>query len=321
MKRTLSRPLFVRVAVTAGLLLALITGGCAALQHEERELTFRPAREAASWYAGLPAGVEEVTVPIPAGDGGDHIDAWWWPAEDASAPAVLYLHGARWNLTGQVYRLRQLRDFGFSVFAIDYRGFGRSAGELPSEETVYQDARAAWNWLAQRQPDRARRFIYGHSLGGAVAIDLAASLEPSQPAAGLIIESTFTSLADIAAELSSRWLPFSLLLSQKFDSIDKMTKVSAPVLIVHGEGDRYVPYRFSQALFDAAKAPKKLLLVEGGSHNNSMFTGEEQYREALSELFGLHTSDEPVVPAAAPSRLSRSHRKLSAGDRAPAHKS
>src|SRR3954471_2414843 len=151
MRRTLSRPWFVRAAVIGGLLLALVTGGCAALQHEERELTFRALRDAASWYSGLPDGVQEVTLPVPSDDGQAQIDAWWWPANDASAPTLLYLHGARWNLTGQVYRLRQLRDFGFSIFAIDYRGFGRSAGELPSEETVYEDARAAWNWLAQRQ--------------------------------------------------------------------------------------------------------------------------------------------------------------------------
>ena len=301
----LSQRWFIRSAVTAGIALVLVTGGCAALQHEERQLTFRALRDAASWYSGLPQGVQEVSLPVASDEGNAHIDAWWWPAANPSAPAVLYLHGARWNLTGQVYRLQQLRDFGFSVVAIDYRGFGRSDGELPSEETVYQDARSAWNWLAQRQPDASKRFIYGHSLGGAVAIDLAASLKSSQPAAGLIIESTFTSLADIAAELSSHWLPFSLMLSQKFDSLAKMTQVSSPVLVVHGQGDRYVPYRFSQALYDAAKAPKKLLLVEGGSHNNSMFAGEEAYRQALVDLFGLRPSDPDADEAGAPATAAR----------------
>ena len=104
------------------------------------------------------------------------IHAWWWPAVAKDAPAVLYLHGTRWNLTGQTSRIDQLHAFGFSVLAIDYRGFGKSDGDLPSEQTVYEDARVAWNRLTELQPDASKRFIYGHSLGGAVAIDLAARL-------------------------------------------------------------------------------------------------------------------------------------------------
>ena len=109
-------------------------------------------------------------------------------------PAVLYLHGTRWNLTAQVRRISQLRELGFSVLAIDYRGFGESPGDLPSERTVYQDAQAAWERLVQLQPEAERRFIYGHSLGGAIAVDLAEHLaEGNEPkAAGLIVESTFT---------------------------------------------------------------------------------------------------------------------------------
>ena len=132
-------------------------------------------------------------------------EAWWWPAPRADAPAVLYLHGTRWNLTAQVRRISQLRELGFSVLAIDYRGFGESPGDLPSERTVYQDARAAWERLVQLQPEAERRFIYGHSLGGAIAVDLAEHLaEGNQPkAAGLIVESTFTDLAAAAAAVAN----------------------------------------------------------------------------------------------------------------------
>jgi alpha-beta hydrolase superfamily lysophospholipase len=250
----------------------------------------------------LPDGVHEFDIPVSSSADAQHIHAWWWPAENANAPVVLYLHGTRWSLTGQVFRLEQLRDFGFSVLAIDYRGFGKSDGDLPSEKTVYEDAHAAWNWLVTQQPDPARCFIYGHSLGGAVAVDLAASLSehdapsPKAPAAapqrsiqagGLIIESTFTTLADMAHEVTYSWVPVGLLLSQKFDSMSKMAKVTMPVLVVHGAADRYVPSRFSQQLYDVATAPKKLLLVEGGSHNNSMRAGADQYRQALDQLFGL----------------------------------
>src|SRR5437667_5577382 len=173
---TSRRPLVKRLGITVVTVGALLAGGTAALEHEERQLVFRVVHDAAGWYSGLPDGVQEFDLPVTRAADAQHIHAWWWPATNSHAPAVLYLHGARWNLTGQVFRLEQLREFGFSVFAIDYRGFGKSDGDLPSEKTVYEDARAAWDWLADRQPDPSKRFIYGHSLGGAVAIDLAASL-------------------------------------------------------------------------------------------------------------------------------------------------
>ena len=328
---------------------ALAACGTAALQHEEERLTFRVVKEAPGWYAGLPDGVHEFDIPVNSGADAQRIHAWWWPAKNLNAPAVLYLHGTRWSLTGQVFRLEQLRDFGFSVLAIDYRGFGKSDGDLPSERTVYEDAHAAWDWLVAQQPDPARRFLYGHSLGGAVAIDLAASLSEQAaqsasalagaastasavrpvtqrvsaadakskiasagqvasrrgaPAGGLIIESTFTTLADMAREVTYAWVPVGLLLSQKFDSMSKMAKVTMPVLVVHGAADRFVPSRFSQQLYDAAPAPKKLLLVEGGSHNNSMRTGADQYRQAFGQLFGLGVHGADGVGAAVAARRS-----------------
>lgn len=277
--------------------LVLLASGCAQLAHKERELVFRIEPGEARWFSGLPQAVRELEIPVQAGTSESHLlHALWWPAADPEAPTLLYLHGARWNLTGQMFRIEQLHEFGFSVLAIDYRGFGKSSGGLPSEQTVYEDALAAWQRLAELQPDPRRRFIYGHSLGGAVAIDLAARLSsqlqqssagPLPPAGGLIIESTFTTLADMARSLSYGWLPVELILSQKFDSAGKMAGIRMPVLLVHGSEDRYVPPRFSQALYEAARAPKKLLIVEGGTHNNSMRMGAAQYRAALGELFGL----------------------------------
>src|SRR5690606_24061526 len=107
--------------------------GCAVLQHTERELVFRIEPGTASWYSGLPAGVQEFELKAPDFGVAQNIHAWWWPANRKDAPAVLYLHGSRWNLTGQLFRIEQLRALGFSVLAIDYRGFGQSQGRLPSE--------------------------------------------------------------------------------------------------------------------------------------------------------------------------------------------
>ncbi|MCQ4278910.1 alpha/beta hydrolase [Pseudomonas stutzeri] len=271
--------------------LAVLPLGCSMLEQKERELVFRIEPGTASWYRGLPSGVEELKLSTPALGDGQNIHAWWWPAEAADAPAILYLHGSRWNLTGHLFRLEQIRSLGFSVLAIDYRGFGQSLGELPSEATVYEDARIAWDHLKTLQPDAGKRLIYGHSLGGAVAVDLAAELgreaklrdEPPQ-ARALIVESTFTNLADIATEVADTAWPIHWLVSQKFDSLEKIDQVGMPLLLVHGTQDQYVPARFSEALYAAARNPKQLLLIEGGNHNNAMRVGRRAYAEAIREL-------------------------------------
>jgi len=272
----------------------LVIARCGQLAEKERELTFRVVPGTASWFDGLPQGVEETDLAIEANGKPQRIHAWWWPAAVQHAPAILYLHGSRWNLTGQTNRIEQLHAFGFSVLAIDYRGFGKSDGDLPSEETVYEDARTAWDRLAQLQPDASLRFIYGHSLGGAVAVDLAAQLSAGAegagwkpPARGVIIESSFTTLPDIARALSYPWLPVQLLMTQKFDSVHKIAALHMPVLIVHGARDGFVPARFSEELYEAAPEPKKLLLVNGATHNNSMRVGSAEYLQAMHELFGF----------------------------------
>ncbi|HEX3136172.1 MAG TPA: alpha/beta hydrolase, partial [Casimicrobiaceae bacterium] len=151
------------MAIALAMVVVLTACGTAAFQHEESRLTFRVVRDTPGWYTGMPDGVEEFDLPVASGEAVEHIHAWWWPAAGgrADAPAILYLHGARWSLTGQLFRIEELRDFGFSVLAIDYRGFGKSDGDLPSEQTVYEDARAGWRWLVAHEPDAARRFIYG----------------------------------------------------------------------------------------------------------------------------------------------------------------
>lgn len=250
--------------------------GCGVLQHKERELVFRIEPGTASWYRGLPKDVQEFELKPASFKSGQSLHGWWWPAAKKDAPAILYLHGVRWNLTGQLFRIEQLHAQGYSVLAIDYRGFGQSRGDLPSETSVYEDARVAWERFQILQPVPAKRLIYGHSLGGAVAIDLAAELgqraaakQLPPPVRGLVIESTFTSLADVATAMANTSLPVRWVLSQKFDSIDKIADIHMPLLVVHGLDDRYVPPRFSQQLFDAAQEPKHLLLVPGASHNTA----------------------------------------------------
>ena len=304
MKRLTASRAWLALAVAAvGSVLTMV--GCTSLAEKERELVFRIEPGTARWYAGIPADVREIDLPVPprllTAKSAAHqtVHGWWWPSSDRDAPAVLYLHGSRWNLTGQLFRIRELHEMGFSVLAIDYRGFGKSAGDLPSEKAVYQDARIGWDELVRLAPDPARRFIYGHSLGGAIAVDLAASLSAEAgknrtavPAAGLVVESSFTTLADIARALSYRWLPIQLLLTQKFDAVDKIADVRMPVVVVHGTDDRYVPVALGRALYQAAPEPKRLVVVDEGTHNDSLRLGEEEVEKAFSQVFGLTFNDD-----------------------------
>lgn len=282
---------------------AAIVGGCAALDVKQREWIFNPTKGDWGGFSGLPAGSQEfwldvttgrqvaTRAEIPAADkeGGQarYIHAWWMPAAGstnaAEAPTLLYLHGARWNLTGSTWRTGKWREAGFSILAIDYRGFGQSEGDTPSEKQAYEDAQAAWNWLKARQPDPQKRIIYGHSLGGAVAIELATHVKPGE-AAGLITEATFTSISEMVKTSQWGFLPVSFLITQRFESQRKIAKVKLPKLFIHGTADRIVPWRMSQELYDAAPEPKRLIKVEGAGHSNVVWTDFEPVKQAAIEM-------------------------------------
>jgi len=211
------------------------------------------------------------------------------PNADAQAPLLLFLHGARQNLGRSAFRVEQMRDLGFSVLAIDYRGFGASSDELPSETGVIEDAAAAWRWLGERHPGKPR-YVFGHSLGGAIAVQLAAALAEAPVAEapkGVIVEGTFTSIRDMFGTFRFGWLPISMLITERFDSLATVPRIKAPLLIVHGSNDSIVPSRFGQLLYEHATAAKRFVLVDGGTHSTTSWRGAEQYRAALREFFGL----------------------------------
>jgi alpha-beta hydrolase superfamily lysophospholipase len=269
----------VLIALLFGIL--AIPGGCSWIDVKQREFIFRPVKDDWRGYSG---NAEGATIRIPVGANGDTLSAWWLPAPTAGAPALLYLHGARWNLTGSSSRIARYRQLGFSILAIDYRGFGKSSGDVPSEEMAYEDAQAAWQQLQQLAPD-ARRYVYGHSLGGAVAIEVARN---NPAVAGLILEATFTSIRDMAHQYAWGWLPIDWVLTQRFDSLEKIADVKAPTLFIHGRADRFVPPTMSEQLFAAAKAPKQLLLIDGAGHSNIAWSGAfDQVQNAIHAFFRI----------------------------------
>ena len=255
-----------------------------ALDRWQRSLIFAVQTEVRTWWREPLPETEVWDLSLP---NGEHVRAWYWQHPRSDAPALLYLHGARWNLNGSAFRFEQLTRLGFSVLAIDYRGFGESSPRLPSERSVRQDAWLGMQELAKRQPRADRRFIYGHSLGGAIAIDLATS-EGVPPFAGVIAESTFTRIEDML--LLQRWgdLPgMRWLITQSFDSQSRLERLTQPLLLIHGTADRTVPHFMSDSLYKAAglvpRPPSGLVKIEGASHSGSGRVGNA-YAEPIREF-------------------------------------
>lgn len=185
-----------RRLLAAGILSVAGAAGYMQLDEWQRERIFS-VEDSQRWWREAPEGTEIFDLEL---SNGQSVHTWYWQQPSPDAPTVLYLHGSRWNLNGSVFRMQGWIDMGFSVLAIDYRGFGESTNLLPSERTAYEDAVAALHEMARRQPDPTRRFIYGHSLGGAIAIDLAARADDVS-VAGIIVESSFTSINDMLSTL------------------------------------------------------------------------------------------------------------------------
>jgi uncharacterized protein len=272
----------VAIALAAGL-----TVGCVSLDERQREWIFQPGDRAWGGSASYAEGMQDIWIDFRSEVTGHpaRLHGLWLPSEQRpqDGPVLLYLHGAKWNVRGSAPRIRRMQELGFSVLAIDYRGFGKSSPGLPSEDTAYEDARAAWEWLGARYPHRPR-YIFGHSLGGAIAIDLATRVDDEM---GTIVEGTFTSIPDLASTFKWGWLPFGPLITQRFASIDKVSHIGSPLLVVHGSDDNLIPGDLARRLYDAAGGKKRFVLVEGGSHYSTMSVGRAQYREAVQQLFSL----------------------------------
>jgi fermentation-respiration switch protein FrsA (DUF1100 family) len=263
---------------------ALLSAGCSTLDEKQRAWIFQPSRTTWGGAIGSAEGMQEIWIDHHASDGSAvRLNGLWLDQPRADAPVLLYLHGARWNVRSSAARMRRLHSLGFAVLGIDYRGFGASTDTLPSEAMAVEDARAAWNWLARAHPGRAR-YVFGHSLGGAIAVELAALVTDE---AGVIVEGTFTSIPDVFSTMAWGWLPVRPFITQRFASIEKVAEVGSPLLVVHGSEDKLIPPRLGRALFEQAREPKRFVLVEGGSHHNTNQVGLDAYRQAVGELFGL----------------------------------
>ena len=262
----------------------LALGAVLALAACQSWLIFEPDRKLRAAPSDFSFRIVEVAVPVRPAAGGrtQYLNGWWIPSSQPDARTVLYFHGNDDNVSRCVTEGGPLRKLGYNIFLVDYRGFGESDGRVPSETTVYEDAEAAWNYLvADRGVPTSQLYIYGHSLGGAIAIELA---RRHPEAAGLIVESSFTSIYDMS-QLDPRYrlLPVKRFLNQRFESVDKVSDLKVPVLILHGTQDEVVPYWMGERLFSRAPAPKQFFAIEGGRHDHDE-SGEAGMCEAIDRF-------------------------------------
>ncbi|MCV2351652.1 alpha/beta hydrolase [Paucibacter sp. Y2R2-4] len=272
--------------------------GCAWLSDKERALVLRPSpgRPAAfeAEDAGLRPGDQRYVLNVPAmqttandTSAEDRLAVWWLPHPNPQAPTLLYLHGTLRNLYENLPKIEAVRDAGYAVLAVDYRGWGDSSPIIPSEASIDADAARAWAELVKRQPDPSQRVIFGHSMGGAVAVSLASQLRRGVDYGGLVLEATFTRMPDVAASAGTLGRIGAAITSLKFESINKISRVDAPTLILHGDADKLVPVDLGRRLRDAAQPGVCWVEIAGGSHSGLHREAAERYKQSLQGLVSV----------------------------------
>ena len=271
----------IRLAILLGILAAACLAVCGYMLVEQANLFIKPTPTPAN-TPPIDMDVPHVEDFIPVGSGLEQgkLHVCWVPAANANAPTFLYLHGQTHNNSTHPEHAKRLHQLGYNVLMVDYRGFGKSSGGgKPTEAKLYEDAAAAWNYLTQkREPQPQHIFIYGHSLGAAIAVELTTH---HPDAAGLVAESAFTTAPEIAKH-TYPYLPTGLLLRLRFDSLQRVRTLKVPLLLIHGTQDEKVPFTMSKELYAAAPKPKKLLLIERAGHANCPEVGGVEYDAAVT---------------------------------------
>lgn len=237
-----------------------------------RTLLYFPSRTVTRTPADAGLVSRELTVES---EDGECLSAWWVPGRPPLLGHLLFCHGNGGNIGDRVHTAALLSAAGFDVMLFDYRGYGNSTGR-PDEPGTYGDARAARAaLLAQPEIDPARIFLLGESLGGAIALHLAIEAPPR----ALILQSTFTSIRDIA-RYHYPLIP-SLLVPDAYPSLRRVGGLRAPLLLLHGDHDDTVPLAHARALFNAAPEPKRLHVFFGLGHD--LAVAGAKYRKTIDE--------------------------------------
>ncbi|HSM83114.1 MAG TPA: alpha/beta hydrolase [Nodosilinea sp.] len=259
---------------------------CGWLWLAQRRLMYLPDAVMDATPSAFGLAYEEVWIPVedPLGNQAKgHLQGWWLPADHDTGLTILYLHGNAGNISSNLTKAMTLRSLGATVLAVDYRGYGLSSGPFPAEQRLYEDAWAAWQFLQREKGVSPQQVVvYGHSLGGAIGIELASRVPQL---AGLIVESSFTSMADMATlSQYNRWFPVRRLLTQRFDSLTKVRHLEVPTLYLHGLADASVPAAMSQTLYKFTSGPRDLWLVPEADHNDLTVWAGGQFEQRLGQF-------------------------------------
>ncbi len=289
-KQTLLKWLLVGLGSISGIYFAL----CIFLLVWQNRMIFKPTKTIENFPATYEIAHQEVWLPVK---NGVEIHGWWLPAQaNSNGKALLFLHGNSYNVGENLFHARRFVEMGFSVLLMDYRGYGLSGGKFPRESQVYEDAQVMYDYLLEEQSFTPEQiFVYGHSLGGAIAIDLV----QNNPAAGLIAEGTFTSMSDMATYSGQySFMPVDFLLHQRFESLSKIPDITIPTLFIHGLEDDVIPAEMGQTLYNSAIAPKQLFLVPEAGHNDVAKTAGQAYAETVLNFkqFALSQASTAVTP-------------------------
>ena len=277
----------------------LCTSGCAWLDAQQRQIIYRPTQNAAPDFVGRLPGDLRYFVALPAttrnttsapGTPEQRIELWWLPNTAPQAPTLLYLHGTFRTVFENLHKIEALRSAGFNVLAVDYRGWGLSTPITPSEQTILQDAHLAWAELQRLEPRAAQRVIYGHSMGSGVAVDLASRLRAPTDYGALILESAFTSFSDVARKAGFLTQFLDLFNPERFASIEKIARVNAPLLMLHGQRDDTIPIELGERLFEAANPPKQWLTIDHGAHSDLDEINPALYQSTLRHFASTYLS-------------------------------
>lgn len=254
----------------------------------EHSQVYHPTRDAE--YTPDDVGRPAEDVWLKTSDG-LRLHAWFFAADQSSPRAkfvMLFCHGNGGNLTSRPGYYRAILETGVNLLTFDYRGYGRSGGE-PSEAGTYTDAEAAYQWLRTRGFAPEHILVWGESLGGGIASHLAAT----EPVGGLMLQSTFTSIPDIGAELFP-WLPVRLISRIKYDTHSRLPHLKCPVVVMHSRGDTTIRFPHGERNFAAAREPKAFVELEG-DHNDALLANRAAYVSGAEKIVQLA---EPAISPA-----------------------
>jgi hypothetical protein len=225
----------------------------------QRKMMYFPAQQLPPPAA---VGAPDLTQIVLSTDDGLELIAWRKPAAGADAAEILYLHGNGGNIAGRAEKIRPFLDAGHGILLLSWRGYGGNPG-TPTEAGLFSDARAAYDRLVSEGVAPARIALFGESLGTGIAVYLAAERQ----AGAVILEAPFTS-ATAVAQQAYPFLPVKPLIKDRYDSLSRIGRVRAPLLVAHGENDGVVDVAFGRQLFAAASEPKKAHFVVGAGHSD-----------------------------------------------------